>query len=133
MDSPRRDPHNPDSAAARLQAALDEGETVTHEVPAIGCLIALTANRLLVVREGSAFRPKTGVREWAVGPGLTVRAGLVRHGTGSLVIKWDRDATSVFVRADHWDEARALVGAVRGRMRVADQMSRGSRPTADDG
>jgi len=133
------DPTHPDAslsseaARGRLRAALDDGEGITHLVPAIGCVIALTSVRLLVVREGSSFRPKTGVREWVLGPGLAVRAGLVRHGTGSLVIKWERDATSVFVRADHWDEALALVGAVRARTRIAEEASRRDPdPTATD-
>jgi hypothetical protein len=127
---------HPDGVASRLRAALDEGENVTHIVPAIGCIVALTSSRLLLVREGSAFRPKTGVREWELGVGLIVRAGLVRHGTGSLVIKHDRDATSVFVRADHWDDALALVGAVRARTRVEEERlrgRRGSRPKAPPG
>ena len=115
--TPRPDSH-PDNPGGRLQAALDEGEQVTHLVPAIGCVVALTSQRLLVVREGSSFRPKTGVREWVLGEGLSVRAGLVRHGTGSIVIKADRDATSVFVRADAWDQALALVGTVRARLRI---------------
>ena len=123
----------PDNAGNRLQAALDDGEGVTHLIPAIGCVVALTQKRLLVVREGSAFRPKTGVREWELGPSLTVRAGLVRHGTGSLVIRWDRDATSVFVRAEHWDDAQALVGAIRTRMRVAEEESAGARTKRGDG
>ena len=112
---------NPDDPGGRLLAALDEGERVTHLVPAIGCVVALTGQRLLVVREGSSFRPKTGVREWVIGEGLSVRAGLVRHGTGSLVIKADRDATSVFVRADDWEAALSLVGAVRARLRIEKQ------------
>lgn len=123
----------PDNARDRLQAALDEGEGITHLVPAIGCIVALTPRRLLVVREGSAFRPKTGVRDWTLGGGLTVRAGLVRQGTGSLVIRWDRNATSVFVRAEHWDAAMALVGAVRSRMRIDEAASRvGRRPLSGD-
>jgi hypothetical protein len=119
---------HPDGVGGRLRAALDDGEDVTHIVPAIGCILALTPSRLLLVREGSAFRPKTGVREWVLDASLTLRAGLVRHGTGSLVIRHDRDATSVFVRADHWDEALELVGAVRGRIRVDEERLRGRRP-----
>src|ERR1700704_1550212 len=114
----------PDTAGERLQAALADGEGITHLVPAIGCIVALTAKRLLVVREGSAFRPKTGVRAWTIDEGLTVRAGLVRHGTGSLVIKWDRSATSVFIRAEEWERALALVGAVRARVRIEEALAR---------
>jgi hypothetical protein len=123
----------PDTAGGRLRAALEHGEAITHFVPAIGCVIALTPVRLLVVREGSAFRPKTGVRAWALGGGLNVRAGLVRQGTGSLVIKWDRAATSVFVRADHWDDALALVGAVRARIRIKEAVLREARRKLSDG
>ncbi len=123
----------PDNADSRLQAALVDSERITHLVPAIGCVVALTQLRLLVVREGSAFRPKTGVRSWALGEGPTVRAGLVRHGTGSLVIKWDRSATSVFVRAEEWEGALALVGAVRARVRIEERLAREARrrPTED--
>jgi hypothetical protein len=116
-----------ETADSRLRATLTRGEGITHLVPAIGCVVALTSKRLLIVREGSSFRPKTGVREWEVGPGLTVRAGLVRQGSGSLVIKWGRSATSVFVRADHWNDALALVGTVRARMRLEDGRALGGR------
>jgi hypothetical protein len=118
---------HPDSADSLLRATLDEGESITHLVPAIGCIVALTPRRLLIVREGSSFRPKTGVREWELGAGLTVRAGLVRQGSGSLVIKWGRNATSVFIRADQWADALALVGTVRARMRLEEGRALGVR------
>jgi hypothetical protein len=108
----------PSAVAGQLRAALEANERVSHVVPAIGCVVALTDRRLIVIREGSAFRPKTGIREWALADGPIVRAGLVRQGTGSLAIQWDRDVTSVFVRAANWDDALALVGALRGRVRT---------------
>ena len=117
----------PDSADSRLRSILAKGEEISHLVPAIGCVIALTPRRLLIVREGSSFRPKTGVREWELDAGLSVRAGMVRQGSGSLVIKWGRNATSVFVRADRWDEAMALVGTVRARLRLEEGRTRGGR------
>ena len=117
----------PDSADSRLRAILAKGEEISHLVPAIGCVIALTPRRLLIVRDGSSFRPKTGVREWELDAGLSVRAGLVRQGSGSLVIKWGRNATSVFVRADRWDDAMALVGAVRVRLRLEEGRTHGGR------
>jgi hypothetical protein len=108
----------PGGAAGQLRAALATGEHVTHIVPAIGCVLALTDRRLLVLREGSAFRPKTGVRDWELADRPVVRSGLVRQGTGSLVIQSNRDVTSVFVRGANWEDALALVGAVRGRVRT---------------
>jgi hypothetical protein len=102
-----------------LRAVLQPGESVTHVVPAIGCALVLTNRRLLIVRDGSSFRPRTGVRQWDVAPGLVVRSGLVRQGIGSIVIRWQRDLTSVFIRVEQWHAALDLVGAVRGRVRVA--------------
>jgi len=120
MDHPRRAIDRlPAPIVEVLQATLEPDESITHVVPAIGCALVLTSRRLLVVRDGSAFRPRTGVREWPIGPDLAVAAGLVRQGTGNLVIRWERDITSVFVRAGQWNETLDLVGAVRGRVRVA--------------
>ena len=121
----------PSAIGGVLRAALQVDEVVTHVVPSIGCTLVLTKRRLLIVRDGSSFRPRTGVRQWDVGPGLAVRPGLVRQGIGSLVIRWDRDVTSVFVRADRWDEALALVGAVRGRVRIARTRTGGSSSESD--
>ena len=118
----------PGAIVGVLRSALAPGEAVTHVVPAIGCTLVLTDQRLLIVRDGSSFRPRSGVRQWDLEPGLAIRPGLVRQGTGSLVVRWDRDITSVFVRADHWDEALDLVGAARGRVRVA--RTRPGGPTA---
>jgi hypothetical protein len=100
---------------------LQPGEEVTHSVPAIGCTIMLTSSHLVVARDGSSFRPKTGVRRWELDERLKIRTGLVRHGTGSLVIVWERDATSVFVRADDWEAVLELVAAARTAIRRGDR------------
>jgi hypothetical protein len=48
----------PPPTAAALRDALDADEEITHAVPAIGCTIALTERRLIILRDGAAFRPK---------------------------------------------------------------------------
>src|SRR5215210_2766749 len=100
--------HLPGAVAAAVKDVLHAEETVIHAVPAIGCTVILTDRRLLIVRDGASFRPRTGVRA-----GLNVRAGLVRQGTGSLVVHWDRDVTSIFVRSDRWNDALELVDELR--------------------
>lgn len=100
-----------------LRATLRPTERLTHAVPGIGCTILLTTGRLLVLRDGAEFRPKSGVREWAIEETLEVQPGLVRHGSGSLVIRKGRDATSVFVPTGEWAAALQLVGALRTRVR----------------
>ena len=46
-----------------IAAFLGPAERVDRVVPAVGCALVLTNQRLLVVREGAAFRPKSGVRD----------------------------------------------------------------------
>jgi hypothetical protein len=116
----------PPPTAAALRDALDADEEITHAVPAIGCTIALTERRLIILRDGAAFRPKTGVRKWNLDDDLTVRTGFLRHGTGSIVVHWDRNATSVFVHADHWNEALKLSAAARQRLRRAAERGTGA-------
>jgi hypothetical protein len=70
----------PGATAEALRDAIEPGEAITHIVPAIGCTIALTERRLIIVRDGAAFRPKTGVRRWNLDEDLTVRTGF--PGTG---------------------------------------------------
>ena len=104
-------------AGGPLRATLAPTERLTHAVPAVGCTIALTTRRLFVVRDGSAFRPKTGLREWPLESSLDVKPGLIRHGSGSIVISRGRDITSVFVATDQWAAALQLIGALRARVR----------------
>jgi len=104
-------------AGGLLRATLAPTERLTHAVPAVGCTIALTTRRLFVVRDGSAFRPKTGLREWPLESSLDVQPGLIRHGSGSIVIRRGRDITSVFVSTDEWAAALQLIGALRARVR----------------
>jgi hypothetical protein len=122
MDPLRTSATVTEAIRSAIDSALEPGEQVMHLVPAIGCTLALTPRRLIVAREGSAFRPKTGIRHWGLDERLSVRVGLVRHGSGSLVIHWDREATSVFVDAVHWDDALALVGAARAAIRRAEEV-----------
>jgi hypothetical protein len=100
-----------------LRAALAPTERLTHAVPAVGCTVALTTRRLLVIRDGLGFRPKSGLREWPLDPSLEVRTGLVRHRSGSLIIRRGRQVTSVFVPTEEWAAAIQLIGALRSRTR----------------
>jgi hypothetical protein len=104
-----------------LRATLAPTERLTHGVPAVGCTVALTTRRLLVIRDGSAFRPKSGVREWPLDVALDVTPRLVRHGSGSLVIRLGRDVTSVFVPTQEWVAALERVGALRVRIRRGEE------------
>ena len=105
-------------AGSVLSAVLERDEVVTHAVPAVGCVLVLTARRLFIVREGASFRPKSGIRDWLIDRRLLIRPGLVRQGSGSVVITSGRETTSVFILAAHWADALRLIGALRGRIRI---------------
>lgn len=115
-------------AGAVLRATLEPTERVTHAVPAIGSTLVLTTGRLMIIRDGAAFRPVSGIRDWPLDPTLDVRPGLVRHGSGSIAVRQGREVTSVFVPATEWEAALTLIGALRGRIRriVADRRSDGA-------
>jgi hypothetical protein len=100
-----------------LRAVLAPTERLTHAVPAVGCTLALTTRRLLIIRDGSSFRPKTGIREWPIESTLDITPGLLRHGSGSIVIRHGRETTSVFIATSEWDAALQLIGALRTRIR----------------
>jgi len=113
---------------AVLRSTLAPTERLTHAVPAVGSMLVLTTRRLLIIRDGSAFRPVSGIRDWPLDPTLEVRPGLVRHGSGSIAIRQGREVVSVFVPAAEWEAALTLIGALRGRVRriVADRRSDGT-------
>jgi hypothetical protein len=122
MDPGGRGPNPPsDSLDDLMHEVVSGDEEIQLEIPGVGCRLVLTDRRLIVLREGASFRPRTGVRDWSLDGGLTVRYGLIRHGTGSLAIDADGETTTVFIKAEDWDSALRLVGALRRSIRVAQQ------------
>jgi hypothetical protein len=113
-----------------LRAVLAPTERLTHAVPAVGCTLALTTRRLLVIRDGSSFRPKTGIRDWPIDAALDVTPGPLRHGSGNIVIRQGREATSVFVATGDWEAALQLIGALRSRIRRGEVDGQGAPGTA---
>ena len=58
--------------AEALREVLEEGEAVVAALPSIGSALVLTDRRLIIIRDGRSFRPRTGVRDW---PPRTGRCG----------------------------------------------------------
>jgi hypothetical protein len=110
---PRGTPPDPLSVAARdaLTALLEPGERIDHEASAVGAHLLLTDRRLVVVRDGFEFRPRSGIRSWPLDGRLTLRVE-----PGRLVIEHDGPATGVF----HTD---AQAAAVRSFVAKARRMT----------
>jgi len=117
MDSTEERPQSPgDALAAAIVDLVEPGEHISNVVDGVGCRLVLTDRRLVVVRDGASFRPRSGIREWPLSERPTIRYGLVRHGTGSVAIQSGIETTNVFVKADAWDAAIALVAELRRRV-----------------
>ena len=91
-----------------------------HAVDAVGCTLVLTDRRLLVVRDGASFRPRSGVRSWPLDRGLTLRLGQVRRDTSRLVIDHAGRSASVFLTAAQIDDAEDLIATIRKRIFTGD-------------
>jgi hypothetical protein len=82
---------------------------------AVGCSLVLTDRRLLLVRDGAHFRPKSGVQAWPVDPKLTVRLEAARRGTSRLRIERADASASVFITEPQIESLSSLVAEVRRR------------------
>jgi hypothetical protein len=103
--------------AEALRDVLEEGESVVAALPSIGSALILTDRRLVIIRDGRSFRPRSGVREWRLGPSLRIQTGPLRNGSGSLLIDRERGATSFFVAERDWHDALWIVDEAERRSR----------------
>jgi hypothetical protein len=106
-----------EDASTALTAVLEPTEHVELVAPAVGSVMVLTGRRLVVVRDGAAFRPKTGVRSFDLDRGLRVRIGPARR---RVIIEADGRAINVFVRSEQLAQAETLVAEVRRRIYLDD-------------
>ena len=103
--------------ADALRDILEDGEQVVAALPSIGSALILTDRRLIIIRDGRSFRPRTGVRDWRLGPDLRIQTGPLRNGSGSLLIDRERGATSFFVAERDWHDALWIVDEADRRSR----------------
>jgi hypothetical protein len=107
-----KDVLNEDVSTA-LAGVVEPRERILIVAPAVGCTLVLTHRRLLVVRDGAKFRPKTGVRAFTIAAGLAVRVGPARR---RVIIESDGPAITVFIRPEHLELAEILVAELRRRI-----------------
>lgn len=103
---------SPDARAA-LASFLEPTEPVDAVVAAVGCVMVLTRRRLVIVRDGANFRPKTGVRWFDLDRTLGIRIG---PGRRRVIIDAAGTSITVFVRPEQLEQAERLVAEVRRRI-----------------
>lgn len=108
-----------DAARAALEPVLGRRERIAMVARAVGSTLVLTNQRLVLVRDGAAWRPKTGIRAWDVDRSLSVRT-MTRPGNRvRLLIECCGQAVGVFLASAQSAEALALVAEVRRRIHVS--------------
>ena len=103
----------PEATREAIAAVLDPAESVEFAAPAVGSSLVLTQRRLIVVRDGASFRPKSGVRPFELCGGLSIRMGPTRR---RVIIESDAGTINVFVRSEQLPQAEAFVAEVRRRI-----------------
>jgi len=104
---------------ADLRRWLDADEHVIATLIGDGASLLATPRRIVLVREGSEFRPRTGLRSWTYD--RIVRVSLVqpRHGQARiLVVTADnpRQPVSMFFEMRRWRDAERLAAEIRSRV-----------------
>jgi hypothetical protein len=105
----------PDAAREAIAAVLGPEEAVELVAPAVGSSLVLTQHRLLIVRDGASFRPKSGVRAFELASGVAIRIGPARR---RVIVEAGGTTINVFVRSEQLARAEAFVAEARRRIYV---------------
>ena len=100
---------------ALLALDLGVGEQIQRVASTVGCTLVLTDRRLVLIRDGASFRPKSGVHSWPIDRALDLHLTRMRRDTGRLLIRQTDGSLSVFVTVEQLPEVRAIVADVRQR------------------
>jgi hypothetical protein len=116
--------HGPNTRGALSEAdravlaTSAEPEPLLDHVAGIGATLILTETRVIVVRQGAHFRPRSGVRAWPLRSISEIRLIASRRGSGSIVIRtgpYPWQAVNVFVGAQDSADAERIVAQIRSR------------------
>ena len=111
---PRDDMHDlSEPARVVLAGALDEDENVDVLAPAVGSILVLTDRRLIVLRQGAEFRPRTGIQSFALDRELEVR---IAPTIKQVTVTSSGRAISVFIRREQLVDIEALIAELRRRI-----------------
>jgi hypothetical protein len=103
----------PEPARGALERALDEDERVDLFASAVGSGLVLTDRRLLVVREGAEFRPRSRIQSFALDRDLEVRIAPTMK---QVTVGSAGRAIVVFIRGEQLADVEALVAELRRRI-----------------
>ncbi|HXI80204.1 MAG TPA: hypothetical protein VNM34_05225 [Verrucomicrobiae bacterium] len=116
MSRPRRiDPEETD-----LRSWLEVGEDVLAVLIGQGASLIATERRVVLLRDRSSTRPRTGVRSWPFDRIVTVSLSEPHRGQARILLRTGRmpwEAVSMFFDGQDWHEAESFVAVIRQRQR----------------
>ena len=95
---------------------LEPGEELVGRLDGRGATLLLTQRRVVIVREGSGFRPRSGIRSWPYDSITGVTLSPPKRGQAQVVIRtgsaaWQ--AVSMFFAAEQLSDAEDLIQEIR--------------------
>jgi hypothetical protein len=111
-----------DAIALQIEPLLDRDESIVASLPGDGAVIVATSRRVVIVRDGAAHRPRSGVRSmdyWSI---RAVAIQQPRNGQGRVAFRtgpYPWQAVSVFFGIRHGAAAATLVEQIRVRIAQA--------------
>jgi hypothetical protein len=97
-----------------LVEILEPQEDVLGAVTTLAGSLILTDRRVVIVREGRTYRPRTGIRSWWFSSKVDLRCVMPRGGMGRLMVGNGKQAANFFVKTSDWDDALRMVTITRG-------------------
>jgi predicted deacetylase len=95
-----------------------DADDVLAVLPGNGASVLATPHQVVILRDGSTFRPRTGVRSWSYDQILDVSLSDPHRGQARIVLRIGRfpwEAVSVFFNARHLPEAERVIAEIRAR------------------
>jgi hypothetical protein len=112
---------SPDASPGGLYAWLEPDEEVVALLAGDGATLSATQHRVVIVRDGSEYRPKSGVRSWPYEQVTSVQLSRPQRGQARFVIRTGRypwQAVSVFFNVSQLPDAERMVREVSRRVRM---------------
>jgi hypothetical protein len=100
---------------------LEPEEEVIAILVGDGATLSATQHRVVIVRDGSEYRPKSGVRSWPYEQVTSVQLSRPQRGQARFVIRTGRypwQAVSVFFNMTHLPDAERIAREVTRRLRT---------------
>jgi hypothetical protein len=100
---------------------LQADELVVAQLAGLGASLFVTTHRLVIVRDGAGYRPRSGVRSWPHHSIHDVSLSPPKHGQGRIVVRAgprSEDEISMFFAAQLWPDAARTIGQIRKRLEL---------------